>query len=562
MLESELGQQLRMAFEDDREADTFLLRLERYSPMLFDHLAALYGEQTEALLDHLLEILVHAFHQRLPHLRRQDETRLLHPDWWQQPRQLAYRSYIEQFSGNLSELPHHLNYLQDLGVTHLHLLGIFPEQASEITSFRELKTEIGTLNDLGVLVKHLHARNMSLGVTLPIHQLSPNHEWFDNPHKEHFLTEFSTLDWSQPELLKEYLEILCQLANRGLEMIGLQIENQLDHQPHLIHVIGALQAALHIVAPAVQVMAETPSLSLQLLGSQENNACTLATHPHLRMQLWAALANKDTRLLQAALNDMPTKPTQASWSVCISNELEIMWNISNTHAKRIGTTQAAQRKQLSGYYSGEFAISIARGLPYQRDPSSQVTGTAGTAASLAGLEVAQEVADKDAAYLALLRLHLLNTVMLGFGGFPMLFMGDELALCNAEVDCPDLCWVQRPVMPWPIAQAAQQDAKTPAGLMFAWLQQLIQIRQRTPQLHASIESTPLNSPDPRVLLLQRTHHLGYLLQVYNFSDEELLLPPDIFIELLGQQATDQLSNQNLTFGRPVRLTAYQALWLI
>lgn len=563
MLESELAQHLRMAFDDDREADTFLLRLERYSPLLFDHLTNLYQQHTSTLLDQLLAVMVHAFHQRPPDLRRRDEIKLLRPDWWQQPDQLAYRTYVEQFAGHLNQIPTHLPYLQDLGVTHLHLLGIFPDQAGEVTCFRHLKTEVGTLNDLGLLARHAHTHNISLGVTLPLHQLAPHHEWFEHPQKQHFLTEFSTLDWEQPDLLKEYLELLCQLANRGIELIGLQVENHTSQQqPHLIHVVGALQAALSVVAPATHLLAEVPTLSSYMLGSGGNTeACTLAVHPYCKTQLWAALANKDTRLLQAALNDMPTKPTHASWNISISNELEITWEIPNSHAKRIGSTQATQVKQLSGYYNGDFAISMARGFPYQRDPSSQVESTVGTAASLAGLEVAQEVADDDTIHLAILRLRLLNTFMLGFGGLPMLFMGDELALCNAEIDCPDLCWIQRPHMPWPLAHAAQHDTLLPAGLMRAWIQKLIQIRQKTPQLHASVESIPLNTPDSRVILLQRSHHLGCLLQVYNFSDEEVILPSDLFVELLGQQATDQLSGQIITCGRPIRVESYDALWL-
>src|SRR6476659_3063915 len=64
MLNSELGAQLRLAFDDDRDADTFLMRLDRYGPELVASLRAVYGDRTDALLDTLIPVLLHAFHTR------------------------------------------------------------------------------------------------------------------------------------------------------------------------------------------------------------------------------------------------------------------------------------------------------------------------------------------------------------------------------------------------------------------------------------------------------------------------------------------------------------------
>ena len=57
MLNSALDARLRPNFDDDRDADTFLLRLERYSPELIGSLEAAYGpERTPALLDEVLRL--------------------------------------------------------------------------------------------------------------------------------------------------------------------------------------------------------------------------------------------------------------------------------------------------------------------------------------------------------------------------------------------------------------------------------------------------------------------------------------------------------------------------
>ena len=57
MLKSALAQRLRPNFDDDRDADTFLLRLERYGADLVESLENVYGDQTNALLDELFEVI-------------------------------------------------------------------------------------------------------------------------------------------------------------------------------------------------------------------------------------------------------------------------------------------------------------------------------------------------------------------------------------------------------------------------------------------------------------------------------------------------------------------------
>ena len=101
MLKSALAQRLRPNFDDDRDADTFLLRLERYGADLVESLENVYGDRTNALLDELFEVMIHAFHARPDDLKRLDEARLLRPDWLQQPDMIGYVAYADRFAGNL-----------------------------------------------------------------------------------------------------------------------------------------------------------------------------------------------------------------------------------------------------------------------------------------------------------------------------------------------------------------------------------------------------------------------------------------------------------------------------
>ena len=55
-------------------------------------------------------------------LHRLDQQRLLQPDWLQQPGMFGYACYADRFAGDLKGVAEHLDHLEDLGVTYLHLM--------------------------------------------------------------------------------------------------------------------------------------------------------------------------------------------------------------------------------------------------------------------------------------------------------------------------------------------------------------------------------------------------------------------------------------------------------
>ena len=102
---------------------TFELRMRRWWPDLLAGLAEVYpAEESEALAARLGAAAERAFAERDPDLQRLDEARTLTPDWFQSPRTLGYAAYTERFAGRLSDVADQLPYLQELGVTYLHLM--------------------------------------------------------------------------------------------------------------------------------------------------------------------------------------------------------------------------------------------------------------------------------------------------------------------------------------------------------------------------------------------------------------------------------------------------------
>ncbi|KZC10081.1 Neutral and basic amino acid transport protein rBAT [Dufourea novaeangliae] len=101
--------------------------------------------------------------------------------WWQGsifyeifPASFQDSSKVGDGIGDLRGVTMHLDYLKKLGVRGVRLNSIFPadhypEYYMNITSLTDLNKQLGTLNDLDVLVREIHRRNMSLILDLPIY---------------------------------------------------------------------------------------------------------------------------------------------------------------------------------------------------------------------------------------------------------------------------------------------------------------------------------------------------------------------------------------------------------
>lgn len=636
MLSPDLAARLQAAPLDDRDADTFRLRLERYGPDLTESLRAVYGEGAQGLPERLIEVLLHAFQARPADLRRLDEARLLRPDWLQAPDMIGYVAYADRFAGTLTGVGEHLDYLQGLGVRYLHLMPLLRPRAGEndggyaVQDYRAVREDLGTLDDLSALAGELRRRGISLVLDLVLNHVAREHEWAERArageekYRAYFhlypdrtvpdayeqtlpevfpdfapgnftwddeagawvWTTFNRyqwdLNWANPDVFLEFVDLILYLANRGVEVFRLdaiaflwkRLGTSSQNEPEVHWLTRALRAAARIVAPGVAFKAEAivaPGDLMGYLGTRGHHGkvSDMAYHNSLMVQLWSSLASRDTRLFEEALRAFPPKPTSTTWGLYVRCHDDIGWAISDEDAARAGLTGEAHRHFLSDFYSGEFPGSFARGLVFQHNPQTGDRRISGSGASLAGLEAALEAGDPGRVDDAVRRLLLAHALVLGFGGVPLLYMGDELALLNdyafADVPehAPDNRWVHRPQMDWDLAARVGAEPDSPAGRVNAGLRGLIRARQGTPHLHASLESQVMPSPDGRVLLLRRDHPLGVMVQVYNFSEETVMLPGHVLRALLGDHAHDRLSGSTYSLDRPtLRLEGYRALWLL
>ncbi|MBI3745340.1 MAG: DUF3459 domain-containing protein [Chloroflexi bacterium] len=116
------------------------------------------------------------------------------PGWW--TNRLFYEVFVRSFAdsngdgiGDLSGLTAHLDQLNDgnpatagdLGVTGLWLMPTFPSPSYhgyDVTDYRGVNPDYGSLDDMRALVKAAHQRGMAVILDLPLNHTSNRHPWF------------------------------------------------------------------------------------------------------------------------------------------------------------------------------------------------------------------------------------------------------------------------------------------------------------------------------------------------------------------------------------------------
>lgn len=611
------------------------LRWERYSPQIAVSLARLFPDRATEVTARLREILERGIAQRSPELRRLDEARLLRPDWLQQPGMVGYVCYADRFAGNLRGVKDHVDYLDGLGVRYLHIMPFLEPRPGAndggyaVADYRTIRPDLGTMDDLEELTAELRAHRISLVMDLVINHVAAEHEWAvraragEATYRDYFLmypdrsipdayertlpevfpdfapgnftwneqanawvwTTFNDyqwdLNWANPDVLCEFVDLMCWLANKGVEVFRLdaiaftwkRMGTNCQNQPEVHDLTQIMRACMRIAAPSVAFKAEaivSPEDLMAYLGTGEHYGLVsdMAYHNELMVQLWNCLATAESRMAEAALSNMPTKPPSTTWATYVRCHDDIGWAISDADAAAVGVDGYEHRRFLSDFYSGQYKTSFARGLVFQANPLTGDRRISGSAASLAGLEKALEESDEHGVDMAIARIVLMYTLICGYGGVPLIYMGDELGLLNdmdygsdpAHAD--DNRWAHRPFMDWALVERVAADEDLPAARLNRALRHVLQVRAATPQVHASFAARVVPSPDPRVLVLVRDHPLGPLVEVYNMSEQTVQLHHSVLTQHLGYDARELIGGYTYDL-RPatIDIWPYQAAWL-
>ena len=618
------------------EQEIFCSRLELFLPDVERPLQKLYGHlpNYERWRDKFLHIVARNYASRADELRRLDLQRLAEPDWFQKSNTVGYVCYADRFAGTLEGVTEKINYLKELGITYLHLMPLLKPRPGAndggyaVMDYRQVKKDLGTIEDLARLTAELRRNGISLCIDLVCNHTAKEHEWArkamkgDACYQDYYLmfpdrelpdqyelsvreifpefksgsftyyeeidrwvwTTFNEFQWdlnyANPAVFGEMLDILLFLANQGVEILRLdavafmwkRMGTDCENQPEAHYILQAFRALSRIAAPGLLLKAEAivppPQLVPYLgLGQATNKECEVAYHNVFMVMLWSSLAERKVALMTHALQQMPTIPSRTSWLTYVRCHDDIGWAVTEENAAAVGLNGYLHRSFLSDFYSGRFPDTFARGATFQFNPKNNDRRISGSCASLAGLEKALEEENRRELDLAIGRIRLLHSMILAFGGIPLLYMGDEIGLLNdaSFQDEPNLAgdnrWMHRPYMDWGKA-VERDDWQTSTGKIFQNIKLLVQARKRSPALHAEAASHAVWTTNEHVFGLLRESPHGRILILGNFSEWGQAISRRRVQEMGFIGPLEELiSSYDLDAWSDLYLEPYQSMWL-
>ncbi|MBW4836990.1 MAG: alpha-glucosidase [Staphylococcaceae bacterium] len=134
--------------------------------------------------------------------------------WWKEA--VAYQVYPRSFNdsnndgiGDLPGVIEKLDYLKDLGIDVIWLSPMYQspndDNGYDISDYRAIMDEFGTMEDFDRLLKEVHHKGMRLILDLVVNHTSDEHPWFiesksskDNPKREWYIWKDPKEDGSEP----------------------------------------------------------------------------------------------------------------------------------------------------------------------------------------------------------------------------------------------------------------------------------------------------------------------------------------------------------------------------
>ena len=465
-----------------------------------------------------------------------------------------------------------------------------------VADYAAVDPRLGSMADLEALAAELHGRGMALCIDLVLNHTAREHEWArralagDPACREMYLiypdrtvpdayeatlpevfpdtapgsfTEVPGLGWvwttfheyqwdlnyANPAVFRHMLAAMLTLANRGVDVLRLDAAPFLwkrpgtdcQNQPEAHLLLQAFRALTRLAAPGLVLKAEAivgPEMLVQYLGAHDRYQpeCDLAYDNQLMVMLWSTLATRDVRLAGHALSRRRPAPAPTAWVSYLRCHDDIGWAVSDEDAAAVGLGGFEHRRFLNEFFAGRFPGSFARGALFQDNPATGDARVSGMAASLCGIESAVAAGDKAELTLALRRLESLYAVVFSFGGIPLIYMGDELAMTNdpgwagQPGQAHDNRWMHRPRMDWALA-ARRSDPASVEGRAFTALRSLAHARKELLALRSGGTTEILPAGNQSVLAYRRAHpRSAPFLSLTNFSDASQRVDAEIIAQ--------------------------------
>lgn len=415
-----------------------------------------------------------------------------------------------------------------------------------ISDFKDVDARFGTLADLQSLSQHLRKRKILLTLDMVVNHSSDQHAWAqaakkgDKQYQDYFytfpdrdipdmfeetmpevfpesspgnftydeemgrwvMTVFNHYQWdlnySNPAVFIEMVDNILFWANQGADIVRLDAVaflwkkigtiSQNEREAHLI--LQLMKDCCQVTAPGVLFIAEAivnPTEIIKYFGEDAVIAkeCEIAYNATFMALLWDSVATKNAKLLAQSIRSLPDKLHHATWLNYVRCHDDIGFGFDDMDVAAAGYHPSTHRRFLLDYFTGNYKESIAKGVPFGRNLKTGDARISGSLASLVGLEVAIAKQDEDLINDSVKIILLLHSMMMSFGGIPLLYYGDEIGTLNDDAYLDDATkahdnrWIHRPKLDWKKAELRHQHG-TPEQRIFTNIQKLIAARKTIP----------------------------------------------------------------------------------
>jgi amylosucrase len=503
-----------------------------------------------------------------------------------------------------------------------------------ISNFRQIDDRIGTLDDLRLVAKEFRKRDILLVLDIVLNHTSDEHEWakkavagdrkyqdyyftFDNREipdmfeqtmpqifpetdpgnftwneemQKWVMTVFHDYQWdlnySNPAVFIEMLDIILFWANQGVDVLRLdavaflwkKIGTTCQNERNAHLVLQLMKDCCQVTAPGVLFIAEAIVAPVEVIKYFGEDAivakeCEIAYNATFMALLWDGIATKNAKLLNQGLKNLPAKLERATWLNYVRCHDDIGFGFDDNDVRACDYEPYAHRQFLIDYFSGRFDRSSARGEIFMRNELTGDARICGSLASLAGLEAGLETDDKTLITDAINSILLLHSLILSFGGIPLLYNGDAIGVVNDysyrndDGKSDDNRWIHRPKINWERAELRKKQG-TVEFILFNAMKKMIAIRKEISAFADFNNREILDTNNEHLLCFIRFNHLRpseRVLVVANFDGNSQYLD----LEAIGSYGIDRhgqfidlyTGSKPAQFDQRIVLNPYQFYWL-
>ena len=300
--------------------------------------------------------------------------------WWKQAR--IYELYVDKFAGNFKNLTARLEYFNKLGINTLHILPHYPspmvDQGYDVSDYYNVRPELGTLDDFKTFVAAAHDAGIRIITDMVLNHVSEQHPWFKeasaskhNTKRDFFLwsdtgKEFSLavnmfpdikpsnwiphpstgdfyyatfypgqpdLNYDNPEVMQEMLKVMDFWVDMGVDGFRLDAVCFFKKRegtdcrgiPETHHMVKMLRTHLDMKYPRGIALLGESGEDMDSIKKYfgDGDECHLMYHFPLMAEMWRALKEGDSSLIEPVVADSFDIPQSCQWAAFLRNHDEI-----------------------------------------------------------------------------------------------------------------------------------------------------------------------------------------------------------------------------------------------